>query len=134
MGTSLVVQRLRLQSRGPRVHPDLEMRSHLLQLKIPCATNKTQHSHINTYFFKKEVTYCMTPLMSSSLNVKTLVTENVTNIGQWWICNTKNVAQGRLFMTGGKFCILIIVGVQESIWRRKLHRTIHQGLPWWLRQ
>ena len=72
--------------------------------------------------------------MSLSPNDKTLVMENVTNTGQWWIRNSKNVAQGRLFVTGGKFCVLIIVGVQESIWRRKLHRAIHQGLPWWFRQ
>ena len=53
--------------------------------------------------------------MSLSLNDKTLVMENVTNMGQWWICNSKSVAQGHLFVTRGKFCVLIIVGVQESI-------------------
>ena len=43
------------QSMGPRFHPDLGTRSHLLQLKFPCATNKTRYSHKNTYFWKKKL-------------------------------------------------------------------------------
>ena len=56
MGTSLVVRWLRLcapNAGGPGLIPAQEIISHLpqlrvpvLQLKIPCAATKTQHSHI----------------------------------------------------------------------------------------
>ena len=50
LGTSLVVQRLRL--RAPNVGglgsiPGQGIRSHMQQLKIPHAATKTQHSQIN---------------------------------------------------------------------------------------
>ena len=59
-GTSLVVQWLRLHTPnagGPGLIPGQEIRSrlpqlrvHMLQLKIPCAATKTQHSQINKFF------------------------------------------------------------------------------------
>ena len=51
-GTPLVVQRLWLQtpnSEGPGSIPGQGTRSHMLQLKIPCATTKTWYSQINKY-------------------------------------------------------------------------------------
>ena len=57
VGASLVVQWLRLRAPnagGLGLIPDQRTRSHMQQLKIPCAAIKTQSSQINKnkYFFK----------------------------------------------------------------------------------
>ena len=51
-GTSLVVQWLRQHAPnagGPGVIPGQRTRSHMPQLKIPCAATKTWHSQIEIY-------------------------------------------------------------------------------------
>ena len=53
LGTSLVVQWLRLSTPGARglsPIPSQGIRSHMLQLKILYASVKTRHSQINKYF------------------------------------------------------------------------------------
>ena len=57
-GTSLVVQWLRLHAPNagaPGSIPSQGPRSHMPQLKIPCAATKTWHSQVKKYFFKKHV-------------------------------------------------------------------------------
>ena len=55
--TPLVIQWLRLhapKARDPGSIPGQGTRSHMSQLKIPCATTKTWHKQINKYFLKKQ--------------------------------------------------------------------------------
>ena len=56
-GTSLVVQWLRLHAPNAGAQgsiPGQGTRSHMPQLKIPCAATKTWHSQINKYFKNKK--------------------------------------------------------------------------------
>ena len=57
MRLPLVIQWLRLhapKAQDPGSIPGHGTRSHMPQLKIPCATTKTWHKQINTFFKKKE--------------------------------------------------------------------------------
>ena len=75
VGTSLVTQWLRLQAAnagGLGSIPGQEARSHVPQLKIPCAAPKTQCSHIN---MKKEYILCS----NAKTQATRLISENETD-------------------------------------------------------
>ena len=57
-----VVKTLSSPCRGQGSVPGEGTRSHMPQLKISCATTKTKHSQINTFFKKKKRTACLCPL------------------------------------------------------------------------